>query len=86
MKTSNSMRPWLARIERNALIASKRCRVSKSGPPYQEQPPAVRSANVSRLGRHGTSAPTGGDEEAQALLFGLLLNADRVMGRRSRGA
>jgi hypothetical protein len=83
MKTSNSMRPWLARIERNALIASKRCRVSKSGPPYQEQPPTVRSANMSRLGRHGTSAPTRGDAEAQALLFGLLLNADRVMGRRA---
>jgi hypothetical protein len=35
MKTSNDMRPWLARIEHIALIASERSRVSKSGPPYQ---------------------------------------------------
>jgi hypothetical protein len=32
MKTSNNMRPRLARIERIALIASERSRVSKSGP------------------------------------------------------
>jgi hypothetical protein len=86
MKTSNSTRPWLERIERIALIASERSRVSKSGPPYQEQPPTVRSANVSHLERRGTGAPAGGDVEAQALLFGLLMNGDRVMGRRSRGA
>jgi hypothetical protein len=41
MKTSNNTRPWLARIERIALIASEQSRVSKSGPPYQEQPPVV---------------------------------------------
>jgi hypothetical protein len=86
MKTSNSTRPWLARIEHIALIASKRSRVSKSGPPYQEQPPTVRSVNVSHLGHRGTGTSAGGDAEPQALLFGLLPNGDRVTERRSMGA